>query len=97
MIQGFNVNDIFPDWIALNNGTTHGIEASDQGIQVELTKEIHDALAPYQVSGVQHGTSGDNSDRLRAIAQKTRTTKTNVVTALQMISWGWQSMITATR
>ena len=37
LIQGLNAHGIFPDWIALNNGTTHGIEASDAGIQVELT------------------------------------------------------------
>jgi fructose/tagatose bisphosphate aldolase len=86
--QGLNAHDIFPDWIALNNGTTHGIEASSQGIQVELTTEIHEALADYGVSGAQHGTSGNNSDRLRAIASGTRTTKANVATALQMISWG---------
>jgi len=88
LVQGLNANGIFPDWIALNNGTTHGIEASGQGIQVGLTQEVHDALAPYQVSGAQHGTSGNNSDRLREIARKTRTTKANVATALQMISWG---------
>jgi fructose-bisphosphate aldolase class II len=88
LIQGLNAHDIFPDWIALNNGTTHGIEASDQGIQVDLTAEIHQALAKYQVSGAQHGTSGNSSDRLRKIAANTRTTKANVATALQMISWG---------
>ncbi len=88
IIQGLNAHDIFPDWIALNNGTTHGIEASAQGIQVELTAEIHEALAAYSISGAQHGTSGNNSDRLRAIAGKTKTTKANVATALQMISWG---------
>ena len=88
LIQGLNAHDIFPDWIALNNGTTHGIEASGQGIQVELTSQIHEALSPYKVSGAQHGTSGNNSDRLREIAAKTRTTKANVATALQMISWG---------
>ena len=90
LIQGLNAHDIFPDWIALNNGTTHGIEASDQGIQIELTADIHKALAPYNMSGAQHGTSGNNSDRLRAIAAKTKTTKANVATALQMISWGLQ-------
>ena len=90
LIQGLNAHDIFPDWIALNNGTTHGIEASDQGIQIELTADIHKALAPYHMSGAQHGTSGNNSDRLRAIAAKTKTTKANVATALQMISWGLQ-------
>jgi fructose/tagatose bisphosphate aldolase len=88
LIQGLNAHDIFPDWIALNNGTTHGIEASGQGIQVDLTKQIHEALSDYHISGAQHGTSGNNSDRLREIAAKTRTTKANVATALQMISWG---------
>jgi fructose-bisphosphate aldolase class II len=90
LIQGLNAHDIFPDWIALNNGTTHGIEASDAGIQVPLTVEIHKALAKYNISGAQHGTSGNNSERLREIARQTRTTKANVATALQMISWGVQ-------
>jgi fructose/tagatose bisphosphate aldolase len=88
LIRGLNAHNIFPDWIALNNGTTHGIEASSQGIQVDLTVSIHKALEKYKVSGAQHGTSGNNSDRLREIASKTRTTKANVATALQMISWG---------
>jgi fructose-bisphosphate aldolase class II len=88
LIQGLNAHDIHPDWIALNNGTTHGIQANAAGIQVELTAKIHQAVAPYGLSGAQHGTSGNSSDRLREIAQKTRTTKANVATALQMISWG---------
>ena len=88
LIQGLNAHAIFPDWIALNNGTTHGIEASDAGIQVELTAEIHKALTPYNISGAQHGTSGNSSERLRQIVQKTATTKANVATALQFISWG---------
>ena len=88
LIQGLNAHGIFPNWIALNNGTTHGIEASGQGIQIDLTTTIHQALAPYKVSGAQHGTSGNDSDRLRAIAARTRTTKANVATALQMVSWG---------
>ena len=90
LIKGLNAHDIFPDWIALNNGTTHGIEASDKGIQVPLTRQIHEALAPYKVSGAQHGTSGNNSERLRQIAEETATTKANVATALQMITWGVQ-------
>lgn len=88
LIQGLNARGIFPDWIALNNGTTHGIEASDAGIQVGLTAEIHDALKSYRVNGAQHGTSGNSSERLREIAARTATTKANVATALQMISWG---------
>lgn len=88
LIRGLNAHGISADWIALNNGTTHGLEASGQGIQVELTAEIHRHLEPYRVSGAQHGTSGNNSDKLRAIAGRTRTTKANVATALQMVSWG---------
>jgi hypothetical protein len=88
LIQGLNANGIFPDWIALNNGTTHGIEASASGIDVELTKRIHEPLAKYGISGAQHGTSGNSYERLKRIATETRTTKANVATALQMISWG---------
>ncbi|MGV1098659.1 class II fructose-bisphosphate aldolase [Thiovibrio sp. JS02] len=88
LIQGLNAHNIFPDWIALNNGTTHGIEESGLGIQVGLTADIHARLAPYKISGAQHGTSGNSSERLREIAAKTSTTKANVATALQMISWG---------
>src|SRR5210317_1619666 len=88
LIQGLNAHDIFPDWIALNNGTTHGIQDSDTGIQVPLTVDIHNALSKYNISGAQHGTSGNDSERLRRIVQETRTTKANVATALQMITWG---------
>jgi len=88
LIQGLNAHNIFPNWIALNNGTTHGIEASSEGILVDLTAEIHELLRPYKVSGAQHGTSGNSSERLREIAMKTRTTKANVATGLQMLSWG---------
>src|SRR5512137_2205936 len=90
LIGGLNARDIFPDWIALNNGTTHGIEEKDSGIQVQLTADIHKALEKYKVSGAQHGTSGNSSERLRQIVNKTHTTKANVATALQMISWGVQ-------
>jgi fructose-bisphosphate aldolase, class II len=88
LIQGLNAHSIFPDWIALNNGTTHGIEASDAGIQVDLTAKIHASLQKYGMSGAQHGTSGNSFERLRAIARETHTTKANVATALQMVSWG---------
>ena len=88
LIKGLNAHGIFADWIALNNGSAHGLEASGQGIQIELTADIHKHLEPYGVSGAQHGTSGNNSDKLRAIAGTTNTTKANVATALQMVAWG---------
>jgi fructose/tagatose bisphosphate aldolase len=88
LIKGLNAHSIFADWIALNNGSVHGLEVSGQGIQVGLTAEIHSHLEPYGVSGAQHGTSGNNSERLREITSQTNTTKANVATALQMVSWG---------
>jgi len=88
LIQGLNAHGIYPDWIALNNGTTHGIEQSDSGINVELTRKIHSALEKYGISGAQHGTSGNSLERLKRIAGETCTTKANVATALQMLSWG---------
>jgi len=88
LIKGLNAHGICPDWIALNNGSTHGLEASGQGIQVPLTGEIHRALATYGTSGAQHGTSGNSSGKLRSIARETATTKANVATALQMVAWG---------
>jgi fructose/tagatose bisphosphate aldolase len=88
LIQGLNAHQIFPNWVALNNGSIHGIESSGAGIQVELTAQIHEALKPYNVAGAQHGTSGNSLERLRAIASQTHTTKANVATALQMIAWG---------
>jgi len=88
LIKGLNAHSIFPDWIAINNGTKHGIEKTGRGIDVELTRRIHEVLEPYKVSGAQHGTSGNSFELLREIAEKTRTTKANVSTALQMISWG---------
>lgn len=88
LVKGLNAHGIFPNWIALNNGTTHGIEVNEQGIQIELTSRIHNAIAKYNVSGAQHGTSGNSSEKLRRIASETNTTKANVATALQMAGWG---------
>ncbi len=88
LVRGLNAHSLYPDWIALNNGTTHGIEQNETGISVPLTARIHEALASFGISGAQHGTSGNSTERLRDIAAKTMTTKANVATALQMISWG---------
>ena len=87
-IKALNAHGVFPTWIAVNNGSAHGLEATGGGIDVDLTKAIHDVIAPYYVWGAQHGTSGNNYDKLRDIVARTRTTKANVATALQMVSWG---------
>jgi fructose-bisphosphate aldolase class II len=83
-----NAHGVFPTWIALNNGSVHGIEATGGGIDTGLTAKIHKEIEKYGVWGAQHGTSGNNYDKLRAIVNDTNTTKANVATALQMVSWG---------
>lgn len=87
-IGALNAHGIFPVWIALNNGSVHGLEATGGNIDVDRTAEIHKAIEKYGVYGAQHGTSGNNYDKLRDIRNRTNTTKANVATALQMISWG---------
>jgi fructose/tagatose bisphosphate aldolase len=89
LIQGLNAYGVFPTWIALNNGTVHGLMTDDKaGIQLELTKRIHEVLVPYHVYGGQHGTSGSPYSIITDLANGTRTTKANVATMLQMMSWG---------
>ena len=87
-IAALNSMGILPDLIALNNGSAHGLEATGAGIQVELTQQMHDAIAKFFVDGAQHGTSGNDYAKLMAIMQQTNTRKANVATALQMISYG---------
>ena len=88
LAAGLNAHGTYPTWMALNNGTTHGIEKSDSGIQVDLTAEIHEALEPYNINGAQHGTSGNSFSKLHDIVASTNTTKANFATALQFLSWG---------
>ncbi|MDD5090997.1 MAG: class II fructose-bisphosphate aldolase [Candidatus Wallbacteria bacterium] len=87
-IKALNAHSVFPVWIALNNGSVHGLEATGGNIDVDLTSRVHEAISPYGVCGAQHGTSGNNYTKLRDIVGRTCTTKANVATALQMISWG---------
>mmetsp|Transcript_5240 Transcript_5240/g.3003 ORF Transcript_5240/g.3003 Transcript_5240/m.3003 type:complete len:442 (-) Transcript_5240:1218-2543(-) len=87
-IKVLNAHGVHPLWIALNNGSTHGVEITNTGIQVDLTAMCHDEIAKYGVSGAQHGTSGNDFTRLKDITTKTKTTKANVATALQYIALG---------
>ena len=87
-IRGLNANGIFPDWLAINNGTVHGIEQEAYGIDLQRTIEIHNAISDFGISGAQHGTSGNSFEMLKRVASETLTTKANISTALQMVSWG---------
>ena len=62
LIQGLNAHDIFADWIALNNGTTHGSRrASRHRRPGRADRRGPRGPRALQHSGAQHGTSGNSS------------------------------------
>lgn len=67
-IGGLNAWGVFPDYLAISNGSLHGTydSASGQmeGIDLARTKEIADAIAPYGVAIAQHGISGTPIDKV---------------------------------
>ena len=70
LIQGLNAHDIFPDWIALNNGTTHGIEASDAGHPGGTDRG--DSQGAGQVQGLRRA-ARHLGQQLRAAAERSPT------------------------
>ncbi len=67
-IGGLNSWGIFPDYLAISNGSKHGTydktKGEQEGINLERTKEIADAIAPYGVVIAQHGISGTPLDKV---------------------------------
>ncbi len=91
-IGGLNSWGIFPDLIAISNGSKHGTYdktlGQNEGINFERTKAIADALKPYGVSIAQHGISGtDIETRCSQFAQY-GIVKGNVATLFQNIVFG---------
>lgn len=91
-IGGLNSWGIFPDLIAISNGSKHGTydktAGQDEGINLERTKEIADVLAPYGVSIAQHGISGTDIDDKCAQFRHFGIVKGNVATLFQNIVYG---------
>ncbi len=61
-VGGLNSWGIFPDFLAISNGSKHGTYDSAQGegegIDLERTREIAEAIEPYGCMIAQHGISG---------------------------------------
>jgi len=61
-IGGLNSWGIFPDYLAISNGSKHGTydksSGEEEGIDLNRTKEIAEAIEKYGVSIAQHGISG---------------------------------------
>jgi len=80
---------VHPNLLAINNGSIHGtyFGTTQEGIQLELTKEIWEAIQPWQVDIAQHGITGTSLDKItQFIYHGIR--KGNVGTFWQNISFG---------
>ena len=59
-IEGLRDNEVYPDLLAINNGSKHGNYAADEEVHIDLgrTGEIYDAIKKYGVAIAQHGITG---------------------------------------
>ena len=90
-VGGLNSWGIFPDLLAISNGSLHGTYDPSigqvEGIDLEATKAIADIIAPYGVSIAQHGISGTPLDKCGRFSHY-GINKGNVATLFQNIAFG---------
>ncbi len=90
-VGGLNSWGVFPDLLAISNGSLHGTYdpamGQVEGIDLEATKAIADAIAPYGVSIAQHGISGTPLDKCGRFSHY-GINKGNVATLFQNIVFG---------
>ncbi len=90
-IGGLNAWGVFPDYLAISNGSLHGTydptAGQMEGIDLARTKEIADAIEPYGVSIAQHGISGTPFDKVGSF-KKYGINKGNVATLFQNVVLG---------
>ncbi|MDR3332040.1 MAG: class II fructose-bisphosphate aldolase [Synergistaceae bacterium] len=90
-IGGLNAWGVFPDYLAISNGSLHGTydpaAGVIEGIDLVRTKEIADAVAPYGVSIAQHGISGTPFSKVSQFS-KFGINKGNVATLFQNVVFG---------
>lgn len=67
-VRGLNSWGIFPDYLAISNGSKHGTYDSSkgegEGIDLRRTAEIAQAIEPYGCVIAQHGISGTPLDKV---------------------------------
>jgi fructose/tagatose bisphosphate aldolase len=67
-VGGLNSWGVFPDYLAISNGSMHGTydasKGQSEGIDLARTKEIADAIAVYDCVIAQHGISGTPLDKV---------------------------------
>jgi fructose-bisphosphate aldolase, class II len=79
-----------PDLLAINNGSIHGtyFGATQEGIQLDLTHAIWEAIRPWSVDIAQHGITGTSLDKISTFINY-GIRKGNVGTLWQNISFGF--------
>jgi fructose/tagatose bisphosphate aldolase len=80
---------VHPDLLAINNGSIHGtyFGTTHEGIQLDLTLDIHKAIQPWDVDIAQHGITGTSLDKISSFI-KYGIRKGNVGTLWQNIAFG---------
>ncbi len=80
---------IRPNLLAINNGSIHGnyFGAAHEGIQLDLTLAIWEAIRPWSVDIAQHGITGTSLDKIATFIQH-GIRKGNVGTLWQNVSFG---------
>jgi fructose-bisphosphate aldolase class II len=80
---------IHPNLLAINNGSIHGtyFGTAQEGIQLDLTREIWEAIQPWKVDIAQHGITGTSLDKIAKFIH-CGIRKGNVGTLWQNISFG---------
>ena len=88
-IGKLNTAGLHPDLLAINNGSIHGtyFGAAHEGIQLDLTKSIWDAIQPWDADIAQHGITGTSLGKIRQFINY-GIRKGNVGTFWQNISFG---------
>ena len=89
-ISELDKRGIRPNLLAVNNGSIHGtyIGASHEGIQLDLTRQIWEAIQPWGVDIAQHGITGTSLDKISSFI-KYGIRKGNVGTLWQNVSFGF--------
>lgn len=88
-ISELDKRGIRPNLLAINNGSIHGtyFGASQEGIQLDLTRAIWEAIQPWEVDIAQHGITGTSLDKISSFIQY-GIRKGNVGTLWQNIAFG---------
>ena len=90
-IGGLNAWGVYPDLLAISNGSLHGTYDSasgqQEGIDLNRTLEIAEAVKPYGTAIAQHGISGTLLNKV-AEFHKYQINKGNVATLFQNVAFG---------